>query len=187
MNTHLRYAPVKFNKELPEDIFYQALIGKNTEFQNYTACDKTGKYTGKIIGKMERLHPVSGIQYFPSFKSEDSFYISFVRSHKKGMGTKLLNFASMISKKMGGGGKFHLIASERYSTKPIPPHIFYRKYGMNSLESDLIFKIDRYLKGKMCLENIDFYDTPMYFIPRKNGQSAKKLPVLKKLLRLFKI
>ena len=62
-----------------------------------------------------------------------SVYVKYLMSPDSGLGlgTDFLNFVQAYSKKKGCKGYFHLYASASYTPTRIP-HIFYRKYGMNT-------------------------------------------------------
>ena len=169
--------PINYNnKKIPETLFYRTL--RNDEeygqpFEHYVAFNKKGKITGIIDGTMETIHPLVGSPFFSGIKNFKSFYVYYLRSHEHNFGNKLLDFVQNISKKNGGEGRFHLIASDCYNPQK-PPHIFYRKYGMNSLYTEVIRDIDKYIKGKIKLEDIGLIDTPMYFIPKESKQKQNK-------------
>lgn len=91
---------------------------------------------------------------------------------------------------MAGGGRFHLIATSDFNPQK-PAHIFYRKYGLDSLYDLTIKKIDRCIKGKLSVSKLELEleDIPMYYIPKKiNKQQAPKkgMSLIKKLIKLFK-
>lgn len=187
------FGPIKNNnRKLPEFLIYKTIRKydkTNQTYEHYTAFNKNGKVIGIIDGNMETIHPIIGDPFFPGFKKMKSFYIYYLRSKEHNFGNKLLDFVQIISKKNGGEGKFHLIASDRYNIKK-PPHIFYRKYGMNSLYTEIIRDIDRYIKGKINLEDMELIDIPMYFIPKdikKQKNNPKILPkIINKLISIIK-
>lgn len=172
-------------------IIYKAtrLNAENMPYEHYTAFDNKGKILGIIDGKMETINPLIGDPFFPGFKKFNSFYVYYLRSHEHNFGNKLLDFVQIISKKNGGEGRFHLIASDRYNVKK-PPHIFYRRYGMDSLYPQLINDLDKYIKGKIKLEDLETIDTPMYFIPKelknKKSNNNKILNLIKNLAKKMK-
>ena len=186
MIKHNFLGPINYNnKKIPETLFYKTLrsdeeYGK--PFEHFIAFNKKGKITGIIDGAMETIHPLVGSPFFPGFKKFKSFYVYYIRSHEHNFGNSLLNFVQKISKKNGGKGRFHLIASDCYNPQK-PPHIFYRKYGMDSLYTEIIRDIDKYIKGKIKLEDLDLIDTPMYFIPK---ESKQKQNIIKKITSKIK-
>lgn len=193
MIKHNFLGPINYNnKKIPETLFYKTLRSDEEHgkpFEHYIAFNKKGKITGIIDGAMETIHPLVGSPFFPGFKKFKSFYVYYLRSHEHNFGNKLLDFVQNVSKKNGGEGRFHLIASDAYNPKK-PPHIFYRKYGMNSLYTDIIKNIDRHIKGKLSLEDIDTIDIPMYFIPEeinKQKSNTKYLPkIINKIISIIK-
>lgn len=187
------FGPIKNNnRNLPDALIYKT-IRKNEKthqpYDHYTVFNKNGKIIGIIDGKMETIHPLVGDPFFPGFKKFKSFYIYYLRSKEHNFGNKLLDFVQIISKKNGGEGRFHLIASDCYNTKK-PSHIFYRKYGMNSLYTEIIENIDKHIKGKLPLEELDTIDIPMYFLPKeinKTKNNNKILPkIINKLISIIK-
>lgn len=187
------FRPLKNNNQKIPDtfIFKTTKLNNKTKqpYEHYTAFNKNGKIIGIIDGYMETIHPLSGEPFFPGFKKMKSFYVYYLRSKEHNFGNKLLDFAQIISRKNGGEGRFHLIASDRYNIKK-PPHIFYRKYGMNSLYPEIIRDIDKYIKGKMKIEDIELTDIPMYFIPKdikKQNNNPKILPkIINKLMSIIR-
>lgn len=193
MIKHNFLGPINYNnKKIPETLFYKTLrsdeeYGK--PFEHYIAFNKKGKITGIIDGAMETIHPLVGSPFFPGFKKFKSFYVYYLRSHEHNFGNNLLDFVQKISKQNGGKGRFHLIASDCYNPQK-PPHIFYRKYGMDSLYTEIIRDIDKYIKGKIKLEDLDLIDTPMYFIPKeskpKPNNNIKIQNIIKKIISTIK-
>ncbi len=184
------FGPIKNNnKNIPDTLIYKTIKqDKNTKqlYEHYTAFNKNGKITGIIDGYMETIRPLVGDPFFPGFKKKKSFYVYYIRSKEHNFGNKLLDFAQITSKKKGGEGRFHLIASDRYNIKK-KPHIFYRKYGMNSLYTEAIRDIDKYIKGKIKLDDLELTDIPMYFIPEELKKKSKIFPnIINKLLSFIK-
>lgn len=185
------FGPINYNnKKIPETLFYKTLISDDEygkPYEHYISFNKKGKITGIIDGTMETINPLAGSPFFPGLKKFKSFYIYYLRSHEHNFGNNLLDFVQKISKKNGGEGRFHLIASDCYNTKK-PPHIFYRKYGMDSQYTEITREIDKYIKGEIKLEDINLIDTPMYFIPNKSKQNKtiKFQNIIKKIISKIK-
>ena len=61
---------------------------------------------------------------------------------------------------------------------------------MNSLYPEIIRDIDKYIKGKMKIEDIELTDIPMYFIPKdikKQNNNPKILPkIINKLMSIIR-
>ena len=187
------FGPINYNnKKIPEILFYKTLRS-NSEYgkpyEHYVAFNKKGKITGIIDGTIETIHPSVGPQFFPELKDVKSFYVYYLRSHEHNFGNNLLDFVQKISKKNGGKGRFHLIASDCYNAKK-PPHIFYRKYGMDSLYTEITREIDKHIKGKIKLEDMNLIDIPMYFIPKepkqKTNNTIKIQNIIKKIISTIK-
>lgn len=103
-----------------------------------------------------------------------SLYISdlYSISHGCGTGTALLDFAIDLSRENGCGGNIHLVASGCYAPDRVP-HLFYRRYGMNTGNKHVDKKIDRFIKlGKKAtrleFDNIMMYYPPVAY-PKKNN------------------
>lgn len=182
----LKYPPLKYPKKIDFVIKKTTRTASDGEAYNfYQAFNKKGENLGNILGRVEVLKPNDIPTFFPGLKTIKSFEIKHLRSFKHNFGNKLLDFIVNESRNLGCKGKFHTIASERYTEKT-PSHIFFRKYGMNSLDTFMITNIDRYLKGKIPIEDLDTYDITMYYIPKKE-KSAQNVgqSLLKKVLSIF--
>lgn len=103
-----------------------------------------------------------------------SLYISDLHSSSQGcgIGTALLDFAQNLSRENGCGGNFHLVASGCYAPDRVP-HLFYRKYGMNTGDKQIDNKIDRFIKTGKKATRLDFDEVKMFYppveYPKKNN------------------
>ena len=183
--------PIK-KRNIPEVLIYKSIRAdaNGTPYRHYTAFNQNGKIIGLIDGEMQTINPLIGSPLFPDLKSFKSFYVYYLESHQHNFGSKLLDFVQNVSRKNGGGGRFHLIATSDFNPQK-PAHIFYRKYGLDSLYDLTIKKIDRCIKGKLSVSKLELEleDIPMYYIPKKiNKQQAPKkgMSLIKKLIKLFK-
>ena len=159
INTMLKYPPIK-----PKAI---------TDLLIYTHQNKTPLGTTRIRGKMYSLSKGKECATFMcetdslELKTEKpSLYIDFLKSYErnKGYGTKLLNYAILLSKELGCDGNIYLNATEVLSPKSVP-HIFYRKFGMNTGNKNIDKKLDKFIrKGKNATEK-DFQSINMYYPP----------------------
>lgn len=174
------------HSKVPEEIFYKTTkyLKDGGTMQHYTAFNPQGEIIGRMYGAMETIFPLGSKPFFSDFKPTDSFYIYYIESHKHNFGNRMLDLIQIESKRQGGGGKFHLIASDRFN-KQKPAHIFYRKYGMDSLQTSLIKRIDKYLKGKISLEDLKLCDIWMFFNPQ-NPKIPQKTSLIKKIMNIFK-
>ena len=84
--------------------------------------------------------------------------IDFIETRNKnqGWGTRILEFAKKYSKQIGCNGFMTLKADGSYTPKRIP-HIFYRKFGFSTLESNTDKELDRFIKKG---ENATIKDFP---------------------------
>lgn len=178
------------SKNIPDTLIYKSVkIDNETQpYSRYTAFNKNGKILGIIDGTMETIHPIVGNPFFPGLTSFKSFYIAYIKSHQQNFGNKLLDFVQTISRQNGGNGRFHLIATARFNPEK-PAHIFYRKYGLDSLFREGIKQIDACINGKIPISDLEPIDMPMYFIPGKTNQKLNKNnknTFINKILKLFK-
>ena len=97
-----------------------------------------------------------------------SLYISDLYSSSRGcgIGTALLDFAQDLSRENGCGGNIHLVASGCYAPEKVP-HLFYRKYGMNTGDKFIDNKIDRFIKTGKKATRLDFDEVKMFYPPVK--------------------
>lgn len=190
MNIHFPKAPIKYNSKIPNELIYKKRMTAKSgiTYNEYVMFNKNGKVIGLMDTVMEDIRPLVGNEFYPSLnlKKFKSLYIDYIESKQKGTGTKLLDYAQIVSKQQGGKGRFHLIASDRFNRRR-PAHIFYRKYGLQSPSFSVINDIDLVIKKKATLKDIDLIDIPMYFIPKKT-KSVKNngLSIIKNIIKLFK-
>lgn len=192
INTNFNGPLKNRNKNIPDTFIYKSirLDDEKQPYRHYTAFNKNGKIIGTIDGEMHTIHPSVGSPFFPGLKSFKSFYVYYLESHQHNFGSKLLDFVQNVSRENGGGGRFHLIATSDFNPQK-PAHIFYRKYGMDSLYDLTIKNIDRCIKGEIPVSKLELEleDIPMYYIPKKiNKQPASKsgLSLIKRFIKLFK-
>lgn len=190
MNIHFPKAPIKYNSKIPNELIYKKRMTAKSgiTYDEYVMFNKNGKVIGLMDTVMEDIRPLVGNEFYPSlnFKKFKSLYIDYIESKQKGTGTKLLDYAQIVSKKQGGKGRFHLIASDRFNRRR-PAHIFYRKYGLESPSFSVINDIDSVIKKKATIADIYLIDIPMYFIPKKTKSANNNgLSFVKNILKIFK-
>ena len=116
-------------------------------------------------------------------KQVPSLYIWKLFAPGDGFGTAMLDFAKTYSRQIGCGGNFHLQASGCYMPQRVP-HIFYRKYGMNTVDPYINKKLDLFIsKGKKATYK-DFDEICMYYPPL--DEKRKSGGLFSKILRIFK-
>ena len=92
---------------------------------NFSMCDlKKNRYVGEMIA-------------YPSRNIKDQFlYIKNINIspefRKQGYGTKFLDFAQTLSKKLGLNGRLATTADPLLTDHGNPPHLFLRKYGFGT-------------------------------------------------------
>lgn len=171
MNTiqNLKYPPIKnsLQKKLPEHLIYKFNSGPgNYLLQDIFVLFKTKEYYKRCYMRCypDMVHRNDKSKFVPSL-----YIHQLLSQHKKsGLGTKMLDFAQIYSKKSGCNGYFHLSASSCYTPNSIP-HIFYGKYGMNTESQSINNKINSFIsKNKEAtyrdIENVNMYYPPIEFI-----------------------
>ena len=157
----LKFPPIKPQK-LPQTLIYCYHI--NYGARKYRTATMFDVKTGKRCCFMAYI---PAITHF-SEEIRNSLYISFLNSYipNHGYGTKMLNFARKCSEKEGCRGNIHLSADWTLSPGRIP-HIFYKKYGMNTGDKKIDKKLDKLIKKGKDATHKDFQRTPMYYPPMK--------------------
>lgn len=162
MNTisRLKYPPIKH--KFPRELIYH-------NSNRYNGIENSDVYT---IFKIDKPKQFARLCCLPATVDRDgqknvkSLYIwrLFSSPVHSGLGTKALDFAKTVSKKDGCNGYFHLDAHGGFTPHCIP-HIFYKKYGMNT-ESDVINKkMDKFIKKKKYATYKDFKNLMMFYPP----------------------
>lgn len=108
-----------------------------------------------------------------------SLYVDILMSLSKGkgFGTQLMNYAKILSKKLGCEGNIHLIACSEYAPKKAP-HIFYKKYGMNTGDYFTDKKIDNFIMHNKNATKRDLPNIVMYYPPVKTEINPDELPYI---------
>ena len=153
----LKFPPLKPH-ELPKSLIYK---------KDYDICGHTIKYFTMIDTHKGCQQAIMAC--VPAIVSRDgkgmlSLYITYLKSYisGRGYGTRMLNFARKHSENIGYGGYIHLNAVSSLDPMRVP-HVFYRKYGMNSGIRSIDKKLDKFIKqGKNATYN-DFGSTFMYY------------------------
>ena len=106
-----------------------------------------------------------------------SLYVDILMSVQKGKGygTQLMNYAKKLSKQLGCGGNIHLVACDEFAPNR-PPHIFYKKLGMNTGNYLVDTKIDSFIKKNKNAVRGDFPNIEMYYPPVKSEINPDELP-----------
>lgn len=159
--SHLKYPPIK-QKQMPRFLIFNA-----PHDSRYDGCKKYMAFSTekkKFCGNMFCRPGYIFIEGEPI----NSMCITELYSYGKvkGTGTALLDFARTLSKKNGCGGRFHLVASTCWAPERAP-HIFYRKYGMNSGNIKKDKEMDEFIKKGTYASKLDFYNLLMFYPPIK--------------------
>ena len=95
----------------------------------------------------------------------------------KGFGTQMMNYAQKLSQKLECKGNIHLIACSEYAPKKAP-HIFYKKYGMNTGDYFTDKKIDNFIMHNKNATKRDLPNIEMYYPPVKTEINPDELPYI---------
>ena len=90
--------------------------------------------------------------------------LNIVKSERrKGYGTKFLDFAKNLSKRLGYNGDMRLMAAATAGGESIPPHVFYRKYGFDCNDKTILNNIDNSIKTGKKLDIESALPVYMYY------------------------
>lgn len=117
--------------------------------------------------------------------SVPSLYVWKLFAPGGGFGTAMLDFARTYSKKLGCNGNIHLQASGCYDAYRVP-HIFYRKYGMNTNNPAINSKLDQFITKGKSATCFDFDEVQMFY-PPVQVMLPKENKFLKALKTFFSI
>lgn len=163
----LKFPPIK-QKPFPDHLIYHQATGKHEitgEIIDRFIMFSTKKGEEKVKAVMECMKTVVDRD---GQKNVPSVYIKNLLSPHSGLGlgTDFLNFAQFYSRKKGCNGYFHLYSSASYSPNKIP-HLFYRKYGMNTKNANTNRKMDKFIAKGRNADYYDFSDVNMFYPPIK--------------------
>lgn len=166
----LKYPPLKrdVNGKLPEYLFWEHKDCFDTWDISMFSTKDPSKY-----GKMTCIESKQLINR----KLVPDILVLMLLSHprKQGLGTKMLDYAQNFSKRNGCEGRFYLCADAQFTTKEAP-HIFYRKYGMNTGNPKDDAKIDRFIKEGRNGTIADFPHQKMYYPPIPPQEQPEQKP-----------
>ncbi|MBR1425122.1 hypothetical protein IJ579_06125 [bacterium] len=156
----IRISPLK-PRPLPDKLIYvpTGSINDSIFFQQFKIFStKTGDYGGFIT--------LSKSEAYINGKMRPSLYIDHLFSARfgKGFGTALLDFARTVSKKVGCEGRIHLCADGYFRPNAIP-HVFYRRYGMNTGIEEIDKVLDKFVQKRKNARYTDFSIVEMYYPP----------------------
>ena len=155
INPQLPYIPPKPKNDNSKK-FVVSEVPYDDDIYNYRAFTAYSTETNKSCGIM-LCRPsiiIKGDNVVRSMQIGELY----ATSNQKGAGTALLDYARALSKTEHCVG-IHLVASGCYSPEKVP-HLFYRKYGMNTGDKKLDKKMDKFIKrGKKaeCITTIIFH------------------------------
>lgn len=153
----------KYSSGLNEDCF-AVVSTKNPKEKAVMYCNPESVYR-KDMGRVNSLY-IS--------------YLDTLGSPNKGMGTILLNFAQRYSKEIGCEGRLHLDASKLNHSERVP-HVFYKKYGMNTGNIKIDAKLDLYVRKGQDATELEFPTMSMFY-PPIDYNVKDKTPFFKRVL-----
>lgn len=172
---NLKYPPIK-QTPLPEVLIWHCK--KFPKYHDFIMFTTKGQfYYSKMV--------CTKSNYVINEQPKPSLFIYFLKSspNKKGLGTKMLNFATKLSSRIGCEGRFHLYADPSLTPQQVP-HIFYRKFGMTTNEPKTDKKLDLFIKKNKAATYKDFQKEFMFFNPN-NKNIPQKLSFWDKLKKIL--
>lgn len=114
----------------------------------------------------------------------NSLYISYLdamNNPRKGLGTMLLNIAREYSIQLGFNGRLHVDASSVKNKEELP-HVFYKKFGMNTGRPKIDEKLDWFIQTGKDATYLDFKIMSMFYPPIQYNVKDKT-PFLKRIMK----
>lgn len=172
----IKLSPIKTNK-LSENIITTHVSNNNgvKHYESSIFSTKTGDRKGFVSYHIDKV--------FREKQWKPSVNVTFIFSNTRGSGTALLNFVKNFSKQNGCEGRFHLLSDISLMPSKIP-HIFYRKFGLNTGDKIIDKKLDRFIKKGKNATYHDFKSVKMYFPPIENGKTPSLIEKIKSFLRI---
>jgi len=158
-NSALKYPPLKRTvQKIPDVLIYRP---KSNFPNSYDVCmfktDGSNSYVKMHYSKENQS--ING-------KTEPYMHIKMLLSkpRKQGLGKKMLKYAVKLSKEIGCEGRIYLCADPQFTPNEIP-HIFYRKFGMNTESEKVNSQLDEFIKEGKTATIKDFQKMKMYYPP----------------------
>jgi hypothetical protein len=183
---NLRYSPIinsGAKEKLPDSLIYAS----KTNIMD-VCIDKFVLFPTKENKGEKAIMQCFPEQINKEGKIVNSLYVWSLKSTKSGLGlgTRLLNFAKIHSKNLGLNGNIHLLSSSKRAPERIP-HIFYRKFGMNTNDIYINHQLDKYIKEGKTATSRDFDSVLMYYPPINfQPQTSKLNTIITKFKKLLK-
>ena len=156
VTNQLKYPPIKnVQKQIPDKLIFHK--GKAPLQDIYDVVMFTTK---------EPFYRTE-MSYFKS-NWNDALGITMLKSfpRKKGLGTAMLKYALKLSEEIGCGGRIFLQADSMFTPNEAP-HLFYRKFGMNTGYKEIDDKMDRFISKNKHARYLDFCSNILYYPPVK--------------------
>ena len=181
LNPHLKYPPIRhIPKPMPDYLIRRSVIMyEGFPVDNFTMFStKKSEAGARTVMRCIPEHIKRDGKVVPSL------YIAFLLSRISGlgMGSKMLNFAKVLSKQWDCGGRIHLLADNSMDIMRVP-HPFYYKNGLRAEDARVNKRLARFIKQGAQCTYLDFDATYMYYPPLKKSQ--EKLSFWEKVRDFF--
>lgn len=168
LNPHLKYPPVKYvPKPVPDYLIHRSVV----RYYDYPVDNFTMFSTKKSEAGAKTVMRCIPEHIEREGKVVPSLYIAFLLSRISGlgMGSKMLNFAKVLSKQWDCGGRIHLLADNSMDIMRVP-HPFYYKNGLRAEDSKVNRRLARFIKQGARCTYLDFNSVHMYYPPLTKTQ-----------------
>nr|QGT49826.1 hypothetical protein Melaina855_2130 [uncultured Candidatus Melainabacteria bacterium] len=180
----LKYPPLRYitKQKIPDKLFYHKSLKliENSDI----LLDEFIVFSTKNPSEYAKMRCFKTEIERDNLKHVPSLYIWTLHSSSsgQGLGTALLHFAKMYSEELGCKGFFHLSADVSWMPNKVP-HIFYRKFGMSTVDSCIDSKLDKFIKKHKTASYKDFNTVDMYYPPIQH-QKGSFVSAIKELFGL---
>ena len=176
----LKYPPLKsqVHKKNPEYLFFERKNCFDTWDVSMFSTKDTSKQGKMFLIKTTQLIEGKRIPYI-------LVLMLLSKPRKQGLGTRMLDYVKNFSKRNGCEGRFYLCADPQFTPKEAP-HIFYRKYGMNTGYPEEDKKIDMFIKKGKNGTIEDFSHMKMYYPPIPSLEEQDSIQPKKSLWKILK-
>jgi len=158
-------------KKLPEKLIYH----KKITYNNGIKEDYAVIFSLKDPSKSAYAYFYEDTVYRYDMGRVKSMYVAALSAEKnpnEGFGTALLKFIINKSKTKNTNGRIHLYASSNSNPDRVP-HIFYKKFGMNTGNPLIDRKLDRYIAKRRDATSNDF-TLQEFFYPQIGYKTKSK-------------
>ena len=171
ISSQLKYPPLKPVK-LPDKLIWQSISKEDENIHEYRMFTTSAK----------RLMTASMTCYKTKYDVPPALVILKLisKSPNNGLGSAMLKYAEVLSKRIGCEGRLKLRASSMFTPNRIP-HIFYRKYGFTTDNPEIDKKLDKFIKKGADATYKDIPDMLMYY----NYSQKRNKSLWQRIKKLF--